>query len=149
MNRRSITLFLLIAALSMLLAMPASAFTKLTTCNGHWTRWQNASRTLNVSTHVAQFWTGAWSGSLNNAAGGWNAAPGNNFRIYYDWSLAVPAGVSGDGEDDLLIYQGTWPYPGYAAVVKHRTSDCDTWNPFDVSHYTEVDILLHPDTETS
>lgn len=143
MNRKNFALFFLVS-LMLLLALPAAAFEHKNSCNGHWTRWQNSSRTLNVSTHVSQFWTTAWQYSVGAAAGGWNQqAPGNNFRINYDWSLANPAGVSGDGEDDLKIWEnGPWPYPGYVAMTLHRKSDCDSWNPFDVNHYTEVDVLL-------
>jgi len=145
MNRKKITLFFLVS-LMLFLALPAAAFTHRNSCNGHWTRWQSSSRTLNVSTHVSQFWTSSWQSSVAAASTGWNLnAPGNNFRIYHNWSLNVPVGVSGDGNDDLKIVPGDWPYTGYAAMTLHRKSDCDSWNPFDVNHYTEVDILLPSD----
>ncbi|MFP5248129.1 MAG: PKD domain-containing protein [Thermoanaerobaculia bacterium] len=142
MNRKSILLFLLV----LLLAFPAAAFTRLDQCHDHWTRWRNSYETLNVSTHVNQFWTTAWQYSLAAAAGGWNNhAPGSNFRFYYNWTLNDLSGLSGDNTDTVVIAQsGIWNYPGFAAITKHQTSDCDSWNPLDVSHYTEVDVLLNP-----
>jgi len=97
---------------------------------------------------VAQFWTWEWRYSLEAASGAWNDhAPGSKFKIYYDWSLAVPEGDSGDGEDDLkIVPSDEWVYGDYAAITKHRWSDCDHWNPWDVAHYTEVDILLNPNS---
>lgn len=145
MNRRSIILFFLVFAMT-LAALPAAAFTRKDECNGHWTRWRLNSETLNVGAGVSQFWTDAWRASIGTAAGGWNDAPGTNFKIYYRWTLAGLAGASGDGSDDMIISTSAdWQYgDAYAAVTKHVKSDCDGWNPFDVAHYTEVDVVLNP-----
>jgi PKD repeat protein len=124
------------------LALPAAAWKEKDTCNGGWVRWRNSDETLNVSAGISQFYTSEWRSSIEAAQRGWNLAPASNFEIYTRWTLGSVHGVSGDTSDDLAI-PSTWNYNGYAAVTKHKKSDCGWWP--DLSHYTEVDVLLNPD----
>jgi hypothetical protein len=148
MNRRKIALFFIIAAVSALVAMPAAAYSHFDNCNGHWTRWQNPYRTLNVSTYEGQFTSAEWQNSLEAARQAWNYAPGSSFRFWYQWTPNQLSGYSGDGSDDIAILTN-WPHQQEVkAYTAHKRSDCDDWNPFDVQHYTEVDVQLKSETRS-
>jgi PKD repeat protein len=140
MNQRKLAL-LFVVSMMVFLALPAAAWNKKDNCNGGWIRWRLSEETLNVSAGISQFYTSEWRNSIEAAARGWNQAPASNFEIHTRWTLGSVAGVSGDGSDDLAI-PSTWNYNGYAAVTKHRWSDCGWWP--DLAHYTEVDVLLNP-----
>jgi PKD repeat protein len=146
MNRRKITLFFLVSAVSVLLALPAAAWTKKDTCNGSWTRWRLSEETLNVSAAVSQFYTVEWRNTIEAAKSAWTTAPAQNFDLYLHWTLGSVPGVSGDTKDDLSLgSSSTWTYGiSVPAVTKHMKSDCSGWNPLDVAHYTEVDVVVNP-----
>ena len=141
MNPRKLTLFFVLSMM-VLLALPAAAWNKKDKCNGGWIRWRLSEETLHVSTGINQFYTAEWRNSIEAAARGWNQAPAQNWEIYPSFTLGTVNGVSGDGSDDLVI-PSTWNYGGYAAITKHRWSDCGWWP--DLAHYNEVDVLLNPD----
>jgi hypothetical protein len=131
MNRRKIALFFVIAAVSTMIALPAAAYSHFDNCNGHWTRWQNSYKTLNVSTSTGQFPTADWQNSLEAARQAWNYAPGVAFHFNYNWTSAQVSGYSGDSSDDIAIVRN-WPYATeIKAYTKHKRSDCDNWNWFD------------------
>jgi len=143
MNSRKLTLFFLISMM-LFLALPAAAWNKKDSCNGGWVRWRLSEETLNVSAGISQFYTYEWRESIEAAARGWNLAPSSNFQIYTRWTLGSVHGVSGDRSDDLaLASSSNWSWNGYAAITKHKKSDCGWWP--DLSHYTEADVLLNPE----
>jgi hypothetical protein len=144
MNRKTIALCFVITAMSMLVALPAAAFTYENTCNGSGIRWEHNTPTFRLSR--TDFPAGSqWAAAVEYAIGGWNVhAPGSYWYIHGAWSTNV-AGVSGDGWNDLRIAAADqeWNYPSYAAVTLYQRTLC-AFFPGAGSHYTEADILINP-----
>lgn len=140
MNRK--TFVSLVAALSILSALPAFAYNFLESCNGSTIRWQYSNITFNLLR--SEFPAGsAQENAAEVARGGWNVnSPGNKWIITYAyWNSGVP-GISGDGQNDIRFSSG-WQYPGFAAVTQHKRTMCYFF-PGAGSHYTEADILINP-----
>lgn len=143
MNRKMLALCFVVTAMSMLLTLPAAAFTYLQTCNGSGIRWKHNTPTFRFSRN--DFPAGSdWARALEYASGAWNAhAPGSYWYIHSAYSTSV-IGMSGDGYNDVRIASsGQWHWPGHAAVTLHQRTTCYAF-PTAGSHYTEADILINP-----
>jgi PKD repeat protein len=142
MNRKTIALCFVIAAMSML-ALPAAAFTYLESCNGSGVRWDANTPTFRFSR--TDFPSGSqWEAAIEAARAGWNNhAPGSYWYMHSAYTTNV-TGISGDGYNDVRIASaGQWQWPGYAAITLHQRTFC-AFFPGAGSHYTEADILISP-----
>jgi hypothetical protein len=145
MNRQWIALCSLVVA--MCIALPASAFEYLRTCNGDGIVWKYNTPTFRFS-RVNFPSGGDWEKVAEAARAAWNVhAPGSYWYIHNGYTTFALPGDSGDGWNDVLIATTEkWDSlggPAYSAVTLHQRTFCSAF-PTGGSHYTEADILINP-----
>jgi hypothetical protein len=143
MNRRTFALFFAVAALSALLALPASAFTYKEYCYGFPVTWWSNLHTITVPND--KFNTPEWKASLEAARLGWNKhAPGSYWSITYEWLPSTPGKLLNQKNELTIADTTTWQWDGWAAVTRH-ISTCANNSP-GAGRYLEADTLLNPDS---
>ena len=142
MNRR---LIIALTFLLVLAALPAAAYTRYDECHGHWTRWQNPRLTFQLQSFDFDY---AWRAAIKEAQEAWTRnARGALIGLTMEYVPYFETYGLGNGKNEIRIADPTmWSGGTQPATTVHRWSHCSPFNPFDVAHYIEVDVVLNPYT---